>query len=891
MKLSGLWLILAVLFLASPRVHAQQRNTVNGMVTDSSGQPLPGATISLLDQQLRVVQYVFSRSNGYFSFSTRITTGWLEVSFLGYKKHRVQWSPTTKSLLFRLHPEPDLLKEVVVKPRPSATLQGDTLMYLVRQFADKEDRSIGDVLRRLPGMELGQDGTIYFNGKKIDNLFIDGDDLMDGRYGLATRVIRKDLIRRVDIIQHHQPIVVLKDKVFTDKIAVNLVLQDENSLKLSAMAQVGVGFPAMAEVSVAPILLNKTFKSVNRAALNNAGTDYRNDLKQLGNMNYPDESNSQSRPLDLNLASNQPPDVPQQYYYLNKSALLQFNNMIRNKKGIQFKLNVNGYWDRNELDYGANTVSYLVNDTIRYRESQRTIHRPFWWNAGFHLQSNKATHFFNNSFRISLQKDRSTGQMDFNGHRFDQHLQQSKLEFSNDFNWMPAIRSRGIAEFRWLMGYGLNRQDLQLGDGYYFDVTPQQGYYDAVVQQIHSPSWQHHAYLSYKIPAGSFTQEYRLGYQSLPQSLQSRLELEQNGEILPYLNDPGNDLQWRNNSWYASAQYQLKFQKFRSEVRLPLYYRQLHSTQPDYQSVVQKRRLLFLPMLRFSVHFDNEKYLQASYEMQNDFGEMNQSYQGAILLNYRSLQSYSQAMQQQRLHRSSLVYYFQKSIKLFFSNLGISFDHKRAGLLLSDSFSNNIRQTVFLPYPNDQVTVSVHAGLSQYIFPLKTKADLKLQKQRAFQEQLVNGSLLRYQFDDFSVNTGLNKKLGRSVDLYHQSSISWGRMGLAEPEKQETSPRTRLFGFQQQFRASTRFLKSFLVEATARHRINRFTGFTGNGYFFLDAAIKRSGWIKGLDLELNVYNLFHERDYTIFYQSGNQSLTSQYPLRGRTFFLRLSYAL
>src|SRR3546814_12824700 len=79
------------------------------------------------------------------------------------------------------------LSEVEIKSKPIIRNIGDTLSYNIDSFAKNEDRSISDVIKRLPGMEVNENGKIKFNGQDISNLYIDGDDLLDEKYALGTR--------------------------------------------------------------------------------------------------------------------------------------------------------------------------------------------------------------------------------------------------------------------------------------------------------------------------------------------------------------------------------------------------------------------------------------------------------------------------------------------------------------------------------------------------------------------------------------------------------------------------------------------------------------------------------------------------------------------------------
>lgn len=78
------------------------------------------------------------------------------------------------------------LKEVSVRA-PKISQRNDTLSYLVSAFADQSDRSIGDVLKKMPGIEVDESGNISYNGKAISHFYVEGMDLLQGRYGLGSR--------------------------------------------------------------------------------------------------------------------------------------------------------------------------------------------------------------------------------------------------------------------------------------------------------------------------------------------------------------------------------------------------------------------------------------------------------------------------------------------------------------------------------------------------------------------------------------------------------------------------------------------------------------------------------------------------------------------------------
>ena len=81
------------------------------------------------------------------------------------------------------------VSEITVKAKP-IKIKGDTIQYLLTTYKKEGDRTLADVLARVPGFDVNKEnGEIQYEGKSISNFYIEGMDLMGGKYGLATKVI------------------------------------------------------------------------------------------------------------------------------------------------------------------------------------------------------------------------------------------------------------------------------------------------------------------------------------------------------------------------------------------------------------------------------------------------------------------------------------------------------------------------------------------------------------------------------------------------------------------------------------------------------------------------------------------------------------------------------
>lgn len=201
-------------------VSAQQ--SVTGIVADSATQePLPMAAVTLM-RDGKPVTFTNTDDKGAFSIAAK-TGDCLSVSFLGYRKHTVRVI-LGQHVSIQMVPEAFELREVQVRSGRIVGLK-DTVSYDLSKFADKRDSSLKDVLKKLPGVNIDENGKISFNGKEINRFTVEDLDLTGGRYDRLNETLKPEDVDRAEVIQHDQPVKALRDKVFTDNVAMNIKLK------------------------------------------------------------------------------------------------------------------------------------------------------------------------------------------------------------------------------------------------------------------------------------------------------------------------------------------------------------------------------------------------------------------------------------------------------------------------------------------------------------------------------------------------------------------------------------------------------------------------------------------------------------------------------------------
>jgi hypothetical protein len=97
-------------------------------------------------------------------------------------------------------PKVDSLKAAIVTGTMRPKIKGDTLEYNTKHMQVSPNAVVEDLLRRLPGLEIDPDGTISYNGEKIQHLLIDGQDVFASDATMVTRNFDASKIAAVQLL-------------------------------------------------------------------------------------------------------------------------------------------------------------------------------------------------------------------------------------------------------------------------------------------------------------------------------------------------------------------------------------------------------------------------------------------------------------------------------------------------------------------------------------------------------------------------------------------------------------------------------------------------------------------------------------------------------------------
>ena len=200
MKRSILMMLLVFVTMAS---FAQDR-LITGAITDrDTKDPVEQVTIQLLKTDSTYVSGALSNEQGLFHIKAPANGKYLlKMSSVGYKTtvKRIEISDDKNLAMGNvvLGADAIMLKGAVVTAMAQkVNLKEDTFVYNSAAYRTPEGSVVEELVKRLPGAEVSDDGTIKINGKEVKKILVDGKEFMTGDTKTALKNLPTSIIDKI----------------------------------------------------------------------------------------------------------------------------------------------------------------------------------------------------------------------------------------------------------------------------------------------------------------------------------------------------------------------------------------------------------------------------------------------------------------------------------------------------------------------------------------------------------------------------------------------------------------------------------------------------------------------------------------------------------------------
>lgn len=607
-----------VLFLVVAVSAVAQTNVTGKVIDKESNEPLVGASVIVKGADGKIKKFASSRSDGGFSITMQSVNGCrLEVTMMSFAKQSIPLDSVSFPLTIYMEPGTTLLKEVTVKA-DRIREQGDTITYNVGSFAQQQDRSIGDVLKRMPGIDVANNGKIQYQGEDINKFYIEGSDLLGGKYGIATNGISHEDVGAVEVMENHQPMQVLSGISFSDKAAINLKLKNKAKATWTFHGDAGGGYSWQPEgaiwdgelfaMAVMPGFQNITTLRTNNTGenLSSSSTDFFADRRQTGLNRY----------VGVGLPG--VPSLSDKRTLFNRSFLVSTNSLWKLKNG-EFKTNIDYSFNRVTAD-ASNITTYFLDDGNRMiTENRSGTEHSHSLSGKFIYELNQKTAFINNTLQTNIDWNdvslATTGSLP--------NVQSAKLPdyyISNKFKMIQRFKGKHLVTFQSVNEWESLPQTLNL------DINSQQ-----FRQHISDHAFYTHESAAYAFNIKGVTLSLEGGIKGYLRSMHS--QLPDLPEELPGLTQ--NVVSTNYLTVYATPKFEYWVRRVNLSLNLPVSYAHYSFD----KAIANQDEVYFFPSLSFNWKPNN----RFSGTLRGGLGRspmnLNLIHPGLIMTNYRTLKS------------------------------------------------------------------------------------------------------------------------------------------------------------------------------------------------------------------------------------------------------------
>ena len=860
------------------------------VVEAGSRNPVSGAVVLYVPAGQEGTEYALTDGQGQFELSLKarpVSGDSVKVSMLGYATETVALPPHGKELYVEMRPQALNIKEVVVRA-PKVNLFGDTVEYNVQSFVEQQDKSISDVLKRMPGVEVRESGDIYYNGESVGNLYVEGMDLLGGRYSLLTKNLSAQDVKKVEIIEKHQPVRALKGITSGEKPAINLVLQDDARGKWVGSASLSGGVTsdpqALWDGNLFLMRVGRKWNSVNNIKTNNTGTDLSGELRGLS---IYDRSGSAGSDGFISVSTSEAP-LDAQRVRFNTSALANTSNTWKLRNDWKLNASASYIFDRLESSNFSETTYYFEDGERTVEESEEAMTRRHNVQARVEAEANRDEYYFRNvlraegEFQDALQT--MTGEFP--------NTQKARLPYIAVSDDLRYIRRKGGRSFTLVSDNDFTQYDQRLtvlrdGSGGASGISGAEdsqadgsglssgGGTDSIQRQrVGILDFNTVTYIStdFRVARG-LTIGLRGGFEASVRRLDSRLEgISGEGDqtgMSPAESTPElfrNDLTAAFVRPYITPSLEYDSKSWELRLSVPVSWARYWGVDTDHIIYRASGSVKYMPGPRLS--------LTVSGSSSNSGLDIHDFYSGYILHNYRYLTSGSMNTAQDESYSVSGRINFKDPVNMFYIDGAVTRSWNIYQTSSTQDFLGDyiVTGTEYAPSRGESWYASISGNVG--IYGINGKVGVTLSYMDFSTTSILqNGVRTPYLSQTISLRPVFNGRFTRWMSLSYELAYSHYILSLPGTGTSEAKD-----NFSHTISLNLSPLKNLDLKLSAEHYYIMLTSDQAKNTVLLDASI---AWrLKGgVELSLTARNLLNQRTYAYSIFNALQQFSCEYRIR------------
>lgn len=871
-----------VVFLFLLPLFSFAQKEIKGRVLDTKTlKPVPLATVTLhpIGSQ-NILAYTTTADDGTFSLKKEAMPDSVVISVraMTIETQVKQVKSDAGFVEFRVTEKTTELKEVIVKA-PKIRQTGDTLNYSVAGFVDATDRSIGDVLKKLPGIQVLPSGQILYQNKAISKFYVEGLDLLKGKYGIATNNIDASDVATVQVLENHQPVKVLKDMELPEAAAINLKLKESALGAFFATAQLGFGLPpALFSNELVGMRFTRTQQNMLVYKGDNTGRDITRELVSF----YDAPENFDREFLSVQLPS--APQIKEQHFLFNDAHLISLNDLRTLKKEMTLTGNLSFIYDKQKSDsYSKRDIFLEDADTIHIAEDidMKFLKREL--EGSFTLEGNTEDYFLNNTLNVSAEwNSRNSDVSDIKPPPVSQYLNLPSFYIGNDFEY---IRKKGNKRYRigTSLAYTYRDNSLRVVPSSFASLFTDSLSSDSLLLQNVT-----YDYLATKaFISGGIDKRIAVWYTASVfynrYHLQSRLHSGM--PLAPIAADSvRNDFMRNEIGLKAAPTLIFKISaKLNFQLSLPVTYLILDRSDEVRHKEQRKGNVLYAPFLSIECPFSPRISLFSNVSYANNVGGVEEDYRGYIMTTYRTMNRTDGLISEDRKLNAFVYLNYKNPFTTLFTSVRFSYSNLRRNRLSDVYYDGILSHTTSIRYSNTLHSYGISYSLGQSIDALCSEVKLNAGYTVNRFIALNQGLISKVRSRSFSISPSIITDIGKFAVIKYKVSYNQSRNKMAAAQMPVIHYLT------QDISASFIPVKKFVLNVSFNHYYNSLLESSDRSSWFGNIGLKYG--FKRVDFMLDWNNIFNTRRFINYSYNDVSSYYSDYRLRSSEILLRVRFKI
>jgi len=813
-----------------------------------------------------IISYTTTNSEGkyYLKHNSTDRSLVIKVSFLGYETSSKKiYLKKNQSINFLLFESNEQLKEVFIKSKPIRIVK-DTLNYSVSKFTNVEDQVISDVIKKMPGITVQENGQILYQGIPIQKYYIEGLDLLEGRYNLANNNIPVKEVSHVQILENHQPIKLLDSLVFSNRASLNIKLKNKNVFIGTANLGTGVT-PFLWETNLTPMLFSGKNQFLFSYQSNNTGNDVANDLTKMTYEEYLSQLKRKIKDKSwVNIIPIPTPPFKKNKWLNNQIQMFTVNHLHKFKNDLEFKSNISYFSDVQEQLGHVKTAIHTLIDTIAIHEvkDNNIIFNSF--KSSFILERNVKNTFLKNNFSLNFSKENAIGRLTNNTTK-----ENSKIPFftlNNSLKKIFSFRKNIITLYSDIL-YKSSFQKLIIKPGKFNSILNNDLVYETTQQNIKTSVFYTKNYISLTKKIGVFTYIPQVGFETMKEKLDSNILVTDENSSNILTDNFANNITYTNSIFFLNNS--LKFRKgiFKSSFDLPIKGINLEKTDSISQNIKQ---VVFEPSLTLTGEINAYWKASITFNSTKNFGQLEKLYSNYIVENSRNINKYNTEISiiSKKKYFISLTY--KNPISGFFFYSFINFSNYNSNTMYKYNYSND-GGTLFssLNLDNEYQTKSINLKGSKFFPNIETSISVFSGWSYSNRNNIINEKINQTNITNYNIGLNIDADLSNRINL-------------------EINTNYTLFKTSSKIINSSYRINTLLTDIALNFYINKKNYMSLNSNSYLNSGNKQTHHFldfkynlisKKLDYELRWDNILNIKEYNNFHITNTTTVISNYKIR------------